>query len=514
MKIMKAIYGIIIAATAASLALVSCSKEFDSPDRAETGGIGAERVITLTFDEATKSQISGYHPSFKAGDKILLSNGGSKEECTVSVDSYGATVTTTLTGTLKAVYPSSAAVLSENAITGVQVSSTQHGTFAEANIAMAEDIIPGGMARFKLKTAVLRFYVDETIDVKEITVTSAGADITSDGGGKTISVTPVSPATYLYEMTVDHPDRRICYVAVLPGVTASDLTFTSDTESQGIVTRQSSGTGTLAVKGMYDAFIPYYIKIHIGPGANDYQRWGYCNIGAFLPEEAGKYFAWGDIVGQTWNGSSWSGEGFSYNTYRFGTSAGSEKFSKYVLSSYSSLWGGSGDPDNKSLLEFADDAAYVGWGAPWQMPTGGKDANADFLVLFKTFIPDYPGTGFSEVPRIETEPESQGVYLYDAADKRGIYLVDELKNKLFFPYAGIGVDTSPITYPNESAFYWSRTLYPYNDKLYGFTLISNDCKLYPVNGSNRYHGLSIRPIYKNSAGPLDIGEYDEPENIE
>lgn len=40
-------------------------------------------------------------------------------------------------------------------------------------------------------------------------------------------------------------------------------------------------------------------------------KWATCNIGASKPEEYGRYFAWGDVVGQTWNGSKWSGGGFS-----------------------------------------------------------------------------------------------------------------------------------------------------------------------------------------------------------
>lgn len=489
MKIMKAIYRIITAATVASLALVSCSKELNPPDSAETGGLGEERVITLTFDDATKSQISGYHPTFKAGDKILLSNGTAKQECTVSVDTYGtATVTTTLTGTLKAVYPAGAAALSGNAITGVQVSSTQHGTFAEANIAMAEDIQPNGMARFKLKTAVLRFYVDSSIGVKSITITSGGADIAT--GFKTISVTPASPSTYLHQMTTGHPDSRLCYVAVLPGVAASDLTFTSDTESQGIVTRQSPGTGTLAVKGMYDAFIPYYIKIHIGPGVNDCQKWGYCNIGAFLPEEAGRYFAWGDVEGQTWNGSAWSGGGFS-TAPDVGSPVPAE-------------------------LPLQYDAAYQNWGGAWRMPTGGTVANADFTTLANACESGGYSSGEFQPTVIAAEPASQGVYYYNVTGGEGVYFVDGSGNKLFFPAAGYGKDTTVRWSTN--GYYWSSTwgitwgIAESADWAYYFFFASDVVK--PQDNHLRYIGRTVRPIYKNPVDPLDIGEYDEPENIE
>ena len=64
---------------------------------------------------------------------------------------YG-TITTTLKGPLKAVYPSTAAQLNGNQITGVKVPAVQDGTFANANIAMAEDITTN--AAFKNKTVL------------------------------------------------------------------------------------------------------------------------------------------------------------------------------------------------------------------------------------------------------------------------------------------------------------------------------------------------------------------------
>ena len=512
MKIMKAIYGIIIAATAASLALVSCNKEFDSPDRAETGGIGAERVITLTFDEATKSQISGYHPSFKTGDQIRLSNGtAAPQTVTVTVDDNGsATVTTTLTGTLKAVYPSSAAVLSGNAITGVQVNSTQHGTFAEANIAMAENIEANGMARFTLKTAVLRFYVDSSIGVKSITITSGGTDIASDGGGKTISVTPVSPATTLYEMTAGHPDRRICYVAVLPGVTASELTLTSDTESQGIVTRQSPGTGTLAVKGMYDAFIPYYIKIKVSSSPDVYQKWGYCNVGAFLPEEAGKYFAWGDTEGQyaaTAGANAFTTKPFNWANAPFNN--GSSTFNQAYFDAQKSTV----CPGGILALEY--DAAYKNWGANWRMPTGMRSDGADIVILAKACGKNPDANFVISLSTTSSIPTVKGVYRYNGTGVKGIYFVDENKNMLFFPASGRGSGTSidtteypPVTY----GFYWSCTLNSTEGNADRMDFNAGNLSLSLGNQFN--YGYCVRPIYKTPAGPLDIGGYDAPTDIE
>lgn len=45
-------------------------------------------------------------------------------------------------------------------------------------------------------------------------------------------------------------------------------------------------------------------------------KWDSKNIGAAKPSDAGLYFAWGDTVGQTWNGKKWSFTGF-YNSVDF-----------------------------------------------------------------------------------------------------------------------------------------------------------------------------------------------------
>ena len=128
----------------------------------------------------------------------------------------------------------------------------------------------------------------------------------------------------------DDPDGRICYVAIRP-VESCDLAFigfTSTQEVQGnkthissnrdmdaktskeekigkldegsylyAVNRLISGVSISAGK-MADVFLPYYIKINVGTEQKpEYQYWGYCNVGAFLPEEPGLYFSWGNVDG-------------------------------------------------------------------------------------------------------------------------------------------------------------------------------------------------------------------------
>ena len=82
-------------------------------------------------------------------------------------------------------------------------------------------------------------------------------------------------------------------------------------------------------------------------------KWASFNLGASKPEEYGNYYAWGET--ETKSDYSWS-------TYKWCN--GSEK----TLSKYNN-WEPKGVVDNKSILEKADDVAYVKLGGKWRMPT-------------------------------------------------------------------------------------------------------------------------------------------------
>ncbi len=179
---MKTTFKYITAALAVCAALVSCQKENYSDKNDDNPAVGNVRVIEAHFGTATKSTLGGENgrtPLFVNGDKIMASNGTSREECTVSVDDKGdATFATSLTGALTAVYPSAAAKMNDNGIDidGVIVPATQDGTFAKANIALATIESSDNRAEFINQTSLLRFYVDESIGVKSITITATGVN--------------------------------------------------------------------------------------------------------------------------------------------------------------------------------------------------------------------------------------------------------------------------------------------------------------------------------------------------
>ena len=92
-------------------------------------------------------------------------------------------------------------------------------------------------------------------------------------------------------------------------------------------------------------------------------KWASCNLGATSPSASGDYYAWGetepkipwgDIFEDDWKHYKWC------------------KGSKDKLTKYCSVideWAGAGMPDNKTVLEPADDAAHVILGSKWRMPT-------------------------------------------------------------------------------------------------------------------------------------------------
>ena len=463
---MKAIYRIIIAIFAAAALAVSCSKDAVPDDGAQTV-TGAPRVITLSYGSSTKAALDGFTPKFSDGDRIMLSNGTRTEECTVSVDDGKATVTTTLSGVLNAVSPASAAVTGGGELT-YKIPVTQSGRFSDAAIATAHNIISA--AELEIQVSLLKFYVDESISVHSITVEST-QNIATDGTNLK-QITVGTGSGFLHEIAED-TQRRLCYAAVLPGVPASSLKFTSDTDTQGTVIRQSpASTVTLAKNTLYKAFIPYYIKIKVSSAPDVYQRWGYCNVGAFLPEEYGDYFMWGGTVGYKYNGSKWVKAADNSDMPSGGFVITNAPYNNGT--SYNKYTGTSGD--GKTVLDFADDVAYANWGGTWRLPT-----KEELEALLHLSEPAWDGT-----------PKGYNFGTDDA--------------KIFLPAAGYG--DGMVHGLVDRGGYWSSLLNTNNTTeayLLGFGV--DDVAMF---NRLRYYGQSIRPIYDNT---WTMEDYDDGGDI-
>lgn len=485
---MKAIYNYIIAASVATLALMSCSKTIsDTKDAPQVEG---ERIIAVSFGNSTKTVLDpdGRTPQFRKGDRILVSNGTAYKKLTVEYDydkGY-CFFSTSLSGTLKAVYPADAAVLKGCEIVGVQVPAEQSGRFEDANIAMAEMHYEGDSQMwFSNKTAVLRFYVDRSIGVTSIEIKGPeGSKIATDS--ETILVEApeqdvpvigppaeeeVKPAVTAQGMArrpslEDEVGGRICYVAVLPG-NYEKLDFTTKAYTQTLtdgIVKKTYENVKLAANTLTNVFIPYYVQV------GDV-KWAYCNVGAFLPEQPGYYFAWGDNKGHFLNRIR-EEYYFIPENYSLGTTLTT-------------------DIDPKSDY----DAAYKAWGGKWRMPTKAEYENLCKLCKFE---PIYPHTG---------------LVAFDVCANLGEHIV--------LPAAGYYAKDCPEY--NDFGFYWTSAIFePDVDSKAaagGSVAGAHYLKIWEENGGKstvdiigRHLGLPIRPVYDESKG-VDIDKYKQGPTI-
>ena len=517
---MKKIFISILTVLVATGALVSCTKDINPGKIDVKPAEDGLYTIAVSFDSPTKTTLSGNRPHFDVNDKILISNEEESEVCTVELDGEQTVIRTKLEGPYVAVYPHTAALLdenNENRIIGVKVSAGQTGKFADANICMADQIHVKGMGtrtnalHFLNRVTILKFYVDKAIQVTSIKVIhNEGRNIAN--GSNTITVECPKDCKQLYDaMPKDKQDPRICYVAVQPEneetcfIMANDLTFEVETDTHGKVTKTPAAEGVSMEKNqMYNVFIPYHIDVQVG---KEKQQWGYCNVGAFLPEEPGLFFAWGDIKGHKADFSidaTEDGEGFSiFNAFaedfyffdfddgRYKDneidryvgfskqnapyySTGTETYTKYTGSDYESL-------------QRSDDAATVNWGGKWRMPT--KDE-------FSSLI---------DVTNTDVKSDIVGKCL-------------QIRNtNLLFPAAGLGRNTKLQVYVNNGeekyyiGVYGTRTYNNYsinNARVFRFvTGILNE-----MIDFSREVGFSIRPIYdetlpENDPVALSIDTY-------
>lgn len=492
---MKTSHKHIIAALAVTLALASCTKDVIAEKEDVNPQDGGLRTIAVSFGASTKTYLEGdLIPRFNGGEEILISNGDNYERLTVDASSGKATITTALSGRLMAVYPSKAAKLEGTSITGIQVPSNQTGRFADANIAIAKIDENQNYAMFQNQTAVLKFYVDRSIGVTALAIKARpdGAPI-SDGyideqGVKdeeksqekdfnTFSVT-VMPETDDENWTLadqtDDPEQRVCYVAIRSDGATLNMGVTSRTKTQlyedenieqtgrlqyqqkGIVSRLFENV-SLKPGDLANVFIPYYIPVNVGTEAeHEYQYWAYCNVGAFLPEEPGYYFSWGNTDGHWLNAES--------EEYQFTNEV------------YSDTPGGK---ITESRLTPESDAAYVAWGGKWRMPT-----KTESMILKERVSRDY-----------RSRYERYGYCFGD----------------LFLPAAGHIADFggSMVQWNKEtSSEFWTSDKYSDNQYAYYFYKspdTDSDMNL-------RHEGIPIRPIYGDPAQEqvaLEINKYKE-----
>ena len=198
-------------------------------------------------------------------------------------------------------------------------------------------------------------------------------------------------------------------------------------------------------------------------------KWATFNLGAGKPEDYGDYFAWGEIEPKDY---------FYWSTYKW-CNGSDNTLTKYNTSS------SFGTVDNKTMLELADDAAYINWGDGWRMPT-----TAEQDELFNNCT--WKWTTQNGVNGYKVTSKSNG-------------------NSIFLPAAGYydaASASSVLLHLGSVGLYWSSSLctdYPSTAWLMDMDMFNSNEVALNVVDAYRFIGVPIRPVY-SSTPPEEISE--------
>ncbi len=276
-------------------------------------------------------------------------------------------------------------------------------------------------------------------------------EITIPAGGTGTIVSWYIPKTIIADVTIDNAKLK----AVVNGkdVTSIDAMISYKTQARGnAYYMEVNWDGTalyFSNEFCPDTNHPHIIDLGLPSGT----KWACCNVGANIPAECGKYFAWGETTPKTY---------CTKTNYKWYSGGNDHNITKYCGNS------SFGTVDNRTELEPEDDAAYVNWGPDWRIPS-----------LAQQFY----------------ELKNNSIAKWTSVNGTGGFLFKSNTNgkAVFLPAAG---------YPNNGVqdvgsegFYWTRR-YDYDvrpDLGYMFRIHSGG----GLSGYyyDRYLGASVRPVY-------------------
>lgn len=221
-------------------------------------------------------------------------------------------------------------------------------------------------------------------------------------------------------------------------------------------------------------------------------KWSSVNVGASSPEDNGNYYAWGET--ETKDAYSWATYKFmdheidKYKDKKFG-------ITKYTRADnqYSCIWYQSGVfvGDGKTTLESADDAAAANWGGEWRMPTEAEWdelCNNCYIVLTS----DYNLTGKAGYIIYKAKAdEDKGQVVKSGDTPSASYSIAD--THIFLPFAG-SRDGKRLGGVGTNGFYWSSSLYVYQESWFGSRLNFTSEYFEAVTQGERRYGLPIRPV--------------------
>lgn len=182
-------------------------------------------------------------------------------------------------------------------------------------------------------------------------------------------------------------------------------------------------------------------------------KWASWNVGAAAPHDLGVEFAWGETI-RHWNNYDWSSYSLCNGT--------NNTLTKYCTDSN---YGYNGFTDNKTALDYTDDAASVHWGGGWRMATyeEWKELRDNCIWTWTTL---------------------NGVQGREVTSKKEGYTT----HSIFLPAKSEGL-------PWPGGYYWTSTLTDSSspDETFGQYFNSS----FVQHGSYNYlrcNGLAVRPV--------------------
>ncbi len=474
-RIMKRTFSFVVAAAAAGMAFVSCTKNL-APEQENATLLSEPRIISVEIaaTDGLKSTLNGLKPQFEDGDTVLVSNGTVCEECRVHSSAAGTMeISVKLAGDLTAVYPKDCAVMEGKKITGVKVPGVQDGTFSCANISMATlaSTAPENSS-FVFKNQIALFMVVVPAETKTLTVKSKTAEINTAGEDKKV-------------ITIENESEMLsdtCYVALSAGANLKDLSFDAAVNDitgslKGIPAKTEIESGKESVK-INTAYTINDTNWHPYVVVNG-KKWATMNIGAESETDPGEYFMWAEVVGHKYiDGIGWTNfpktkpadtrYSEQWDSTNFFVARNTPYFDK-ISGSSTAVYSKYTDAKKGLTLLAEDDAANYNWGGTWRMPT--------YQEIYDLGIRD-------------DETQTTGVHMSDG----GKYLVVDgtgLKFNVTGQISGNGAPST--TYPTlTTGAYWTSTGNTGNNLLPYFYF--NTTPQIKFGGRYRNCGLCIRPI--------------------
>ncbi|MCQ2223941.1 MAG: hypothetical protein MJZ35_09170 [Bacteroidaceae bacterium] len=354
----------------------------------------------------------------------------------------------------------------ETWITGVKISgNTVNYNVAENN----SGAVRTGMIKITYGPITKYFSVTQTYSATNITFTPTSQS--TDYAAKNLSFT----------FSIINPRQGVSSSVSTTETWITEIKLSGTTVSYKVTENKTEVSRTGKISVNYGPLTKdFSIKQDLYPVINGHEyvdlglsvKWATCNVGASKPEDYGGYYQWAG----TWD-VWYEGIYLDFSNCPYHTGSNEQTgWTKYVPSNRSSYWSGTGNPDNKTVLDPSDDVASGIWKGTWRMPTYGE-----WTELLNTSYCSWTWTTIN------------GINGYKVQSKRPGYT----DNWIFLPAAGFrGGDH--LDGVGSYGLYWSSSLYTFSTPDHARQVLFdsssiNDDHLTPFL-SYRFYGQSVRPV--------------------